>query len=119
MMDTTDPNTAQEKIVRTASLAACVLARADQLALIELTGKPDVVSQSTMLINAGFTYHGLVGIVDGKVETAANDPLDLESAFNMGRAARMFGCLVAAPVATGDGAEWLEKLHRLPDLREN
>jgi hypothetical protein len=109
----------QEAIVRTASLAACVLARADQLALIELTGKPDAVRQGAPLINAGFTFHGLVGIVGGKVETAANDPLDLESAFNMGRAARMFGCLVSSPVTAppDDGADWLQKLFSLPDDR--
>lgn len=108
-------DTAQETIVKQATIAACVLSRGDQLALIELTGKSDVVSQSTMLINAGFTYHGLVGIVGGEVHTAGNDELDVECMFNMGRAARMFGYLVPAPAS--DGAEWLSRLYQLPDDR--
>jgi hypothetical protein len=112
-------DTAQENIVRTASLAACVLALGDQLALIELTGKPDFTAQATALTQAGFAFHGLVGIVGGKIETAANDPLNLESAFNMGRAARVFGYLASAPKAgTGDGAAWLQALYELPDTRE-
>lgn len=108
---------AQENIVRTGSIVACVLARADQLALIELTGQPDTVTQSTALLQEGFTYHGLVGIVDGRVQTAGNDERDLECMFNMGRAARMFSYLVPAPAATSDGAAWLRRLYELPDNR--
>ena len=108
-------DTAQETIIKQATIAACVLACGDRLALIELTGKPDAVTQGAALIHAGFAYHGLVGIVGGKVQTAANDPLDLEAAFYMGGAARLLGSLVPAPAS--DGAEWLSRLYQLPDDR--
>ena len=104
-----------------------MLFRSDQCVLIEFTGQPEFVSQTTRLTQAGYKLHGVVGIVDGKVETAANDPLDMESAFNMGRAARMFGCLVKADVSVdrlrqkltaGDSADWLQALWNLEDDRE-
>jgi hypothetical protein len=117
-----DSNTAQENIIRTASIAAFVLARADQLALIEATGKPDAVSQGASLVNAGFTLHGIVGIVDGEVLTAANEPLDVECMFNMGRAARTFGLLLSSPATVRkegvDCVDWLNRLYNLPDDRQ-
>lgn len=92
-----DMSAEQEIIVRTASLVAFVLARGDEATLIEATGKPDAVSYSTALLKAGFTYFGLVAIVGGKVETAPNDPLDVECMFAMGRAHKAFSLLVPAP----------------------
>jgi hypothetical protein len=125
---------AQETIVRTGSIAAAVLSLGDQLALVELTGKPDAVTQATALIKAGFVIRGIAGIVNGQVATAANDPLNLEDQFNMGRAARMFGLLVSktaaddgldllrrkltAPPEPGDSAEWLKSLYQLQDPRK-
>ena len=123
-------DTAQADLIRSSSIAAAVLSRGSELALLELTGLPDCVVQGTMLTHAGFRLHGVAGIVDGKVETAANNPLDLLDQFNMGLAARMLRCLAPALPAEGtadflrrklnadDSVAWLKQLAALPDTRQ-
>lgn len=67
---------AQQQLVTQASVVAAVLARGIELALVELTGKPDAVGQSAALRKSGFTFHGLVGMMaNGRVAVAANNPL--------------------------------------------
>ena len=123
-------DTAQEELIRSSSIAACVLERGGQIVLLELTGLPDTVKQATMLTQAGFRLHGVAGIVDGRVETAANDPLDILDQFNMGRASRMLRCLAPALPAedtadflrrklnADDSVAWLKQLAALPDTRQ-
>jgi hypothetical protein len=107
-----DITTEQANIIRRGTVVAFVLARGGEASLIETTGLPDAVSYCTALLKAGFTYHGLVGIVDGEVLTAPNDALDLECMFNMGRAHKAFSMLVPAP------RDPLEDLWALPDNRD-
>jgi hypothetical protein len=107
-------------ISREATFAACVLVRGEQLALVELTGKPDVVQHCTGLIRAGFVYRGLLGNVGGEIVAAPYAPLDCACNFDMGRAARTLSDMLSVPMAMkGDSAEWLTKLHTLKDPRMN
>ena len=109
---------ATENITRNATSAAIVLTRGEELCLIELSGKPDAVSQSMALLRAGFTHQGFVGLVAGIVKTAPCSPLDCECMFAMGRAAKTFAMLFSAPVdVEGDSVDWLTKLHALEDPR--
>jgi hypothetical protein len=108
-------NAEQENIVRTGSVVVVVLSRGSECTLIEVTGKPDVVAHSAALINAGFVYRGLAGIVSGEFVAAPDNPLDLESAFAMGRAHATLASLMPWPV--DDRVAWLQKLYNLPDSR--
>ena len=113
-----DAQAQQNALVTRSSIAALVLARGTDLALVELTGKPDVVDQSAALINAGFKLYGLVGrMADGSVEIAPNSPLDVECMFVMGGAVRLFCSLMPEPQKVDDSASWLERLYALPDMR--
>ncbi len=83
-----------------------------------------------MLTHAGFRLHGVAGIVDGRVETAANDPLDVACMFCMGQASRMLRCLAPAlpaedtadflrrKLTADDSIAWLKQLAALPDPRK-
>lgn len=109
---------AQAQLVRQSTTAAFVLARGIELALVEVTGKPEAVQQSAALIDAGFKLHGLVGMMtDGRVEIAANNPLDVACMFAMGGAVTLFSQLMSAPQKVDDSASWLERLYALPDTR--
>jgi|SRR6185437_16672416 len=107
---------AYQALISQSSISAAVLARGADLALIELPD--DAVAQSTKLIAEGYTLQGFVGLVNGSVEIAANDPLDIACMFAMGRAAQTFGQLLKALPKADDGASWLSKLYQLPDTRE-
>ena len=110
--------TVQDELVKQSTLAAFVLARGADIALIEVTGKPEAVDQSAALINAGFKLYGLVGrMADGSVEIAPNSPLDVECMFVMGGAVRLFCSLMPEPQKVDDSASWLERLYALPDMR--
>lgn len=115
----------QELIASRASISALVLSRgAADLAIIELTGKPDAVSYSAALMKDGYTMQGVVGLVDGRIESGPCSPLDVECQFAMGRAASTLGTMLSAPVSIpaekpDDSITFCERLFALEDPRTN
>ena len=119
-----DANAQQELIATRASISAIVLSRGTDLAIIELTGKPDVVIHSTALLKDGYKFQGIVGLVDGRVESGPCSPLDVECQFAMGRAASTLGKMLSAPVnipaeKPDDSITFCERLFALEDTRTN
>jgi hypothetical protein len=105
-----------EHLVQTASLVAAVLARGPEISLVALTGQREVVSQSSALINSGFTLFGFIGVVDGRVVAVPEDGCNREGMFALGQAHRVMA-VFAAKAYTGDSQAWLENLHKLEDPR--
>jgi hypothetical protein len=115
-----DAHTQQDTLVKQSTICAAVFARGVDVALVELTGKPDVVDQSAALTVAGFNLEGFIGLVGKDVQIAPDRPLDVMCMFAMGRAHATFANLIAAlPQQTKcDSASWLERLALIPNMPE-
>jgi hypothetical protein len=120
-----DADAQQELIATQASPSAFVLSRGMDLALIEVTGKPDAVTHSAALLRNGYTLQGIVGLVNGRVECGPSSPNDVECMFAMGRAAHALGMMLSAPVnipsedPSADSIEFCKRLFALEDTRPN
>lgn len=109
----------QDTLVKQSTIAALVFSRGIDVALVTLSGLPDVEVQSAELMAAGFNLEGIVGLVGENVQIAPTKPFDPMCMFAMGRAVTTFSELVSGqPQQTkGDSVAWCEKLLALPDTR--
>ena len=113
-----DAQAQQDILVKQSRISALVFSRGVDVALVELSGLPEVEDQSAALRVQGFDLEGVIGLVGENVQIAPNKPLDVMCMFAMGRAVTTFSQLVSALPQQTKNMDWLERLMQLPDTRE-
>lgn len=106
-----------EKLVFECEVSAAVLGKGEEFVFARLPDVPEAVTAYAR--ERGFRYCGVVGAKAGRIELELAS-LDPENVKMMAFAVAEFAkCKEASPVLDGDSADWLERLHRLPDTRES
>lgn len=110
---------AHETIACDSEICAAVVGRSGDFVLIRLdieeAGKQAALEGA---IRRGFGYCGVLGLKSGKAAVAFES--DPDSLYTMMLASFAFAEVVAGQVRAkqGDAADWLTRLHRLPDSRD-
>ena len=111
---------AQEQLVWNAEMSVAVLGKGEEFVLISLDGPIDEAVTIDAL-SKGYRWCGVMGIKDG--HAAAKSEQHPDAIYTMMHAALGFAKQVAEKLRpksdVGDELEWLERIHRLPDMREN
>ena len=112
---------AQEQLAWDGEAAVAVLGRGENFVLISLDGPIDEAVTIDAL-SKGYRWCGVMGVING--QAAAKSEPGPDAVYTMMHAALAFAQRVAErlrpPKAdVGDEVEWLERLYRLPDTREN
>jgi hypothetical protein len=112
-----------ERLALESQAAAAILGNGHEFEIIDL-GKPEAMPSSEYrrkLLERGFRFVGIVGLIEGRPKTALAEPLDEISTAALSRA---YVDLIEQRInesakAVGDGTDWLTSLYQLPDTREN
>ena len=107
---------ATEKLVFESEISAAVLGKGDEFVLVNLAHYDQAVPDAARA--RGYHFCGVVGLMNGRLslEIASPDP---ESVRLMAFALREFTDMCAANSKPDAFADWMTKLHELPDTREN
>ena len=108
---------AHEQIVWDGEVAAAVLGKGEDFALLFLNGPLDDATTKNAL-DRGFSYCGVLGIIDGRCAVKCEPRPD--AALTMMHAALAFAQQVAELLRPrGDSVEWLDALYCLLDTRND
>jgi len=107
-----------QKLAWDSETAVAVLANDNDVELVDLN-QPASPARLRPLARRGLQFYGCLALVDGKVRVEIEGGLLTVDALRvMTQAAATFAARRVAPKDDGgDGADWLERLHRLPDPR--